>query len=59
MEKVLGICPKCGFVSINEKEKFCPSCGTDLISKCPNCGGQINHPLARFCPVCGVEYIKK
>jgi hypothetical protein len=59
MKKRLAICPKCGFVSTDGKEKFCPNCGTKLITKCPNCGALIHHPLARFCPVCGDEYAKK
>jgi ribosomal protein L37E len=59
VQKILAICKKCGFVSINGKEKFCPNCGLKLINECPNCGALIHHPLAKYCPVCGVEYMKK
>jgi predicted amidophosphoribosyltransferase len=56
MKEILAICAKCGFVSVVEKEKFCPNCGSKLLRECPNCGAHIKYPMAQYCPVCGMMY---
>jgi hypothetical protein len=56
MKQKMAICPKCGFASVLEKEKYCPNCSMKLIKKCPNCDAPIDHPLAQYCPVCGAKY---
>jgi predicted amidophosphoribosyltransferase len=56
MGEIMAICTECGFVSITEKEKFCPNCGKKLITECPQCGETIDHPMAQYCPICGGMY---
>lgn len=51
------ICRSCSFFAgKNEETKFCPDCGSELISACPNCKGIIDNPYANFCKLCGAEY---
>jgi ribosomal protein L37E len=52
----ISICLKCGYVSVRQKEKYCPACGAGLIQKCRHCGEPIEHPMAHYCSVCGEKY---
>lgn len=51
------ICKRCDFFAgIEENARFCPNCGSELISECPSCNGSIDNPYAKFCKLCGAEY---
>ncbi len=43
-------CTNCGVV-LAAGTKFCPECGTKVISVCPKCGRPVNG--SKFCPECG------
>lgn len=43
-------CTNCGAV-LNAGTKFCPQCGTKVITVCPKCGMPTDG--AKFCPECG------
>jgi len=46
-------CPGCGALN-DAGRKFCPDCGTKLVTGCPSCGAT-NAPTARFCGDCGTR----
>ncbi len=48
-QKILK-CTNCGTV-LNAGAKFCPECGTKVITACPKCGTLTNG--TKFCPECG------
>jgi len=51
------LCPVCSFFcNINEQDKFCSFCGSQLIEACPECGEAIANPYAKFCKYCGKNY---
>ena len=55
--KFYKICTQCNyFCREEEKDKFCPFCGSKLIEKCSKCGEQINNPYAEYCKNCGGKY---
>ncbi len=57
--KYYKICRKCNYFSREEeKDNFCPFCGTELIAVCPNCGEKIDNPYAEYCKYCGEKYRK-
>lgn len=44
-------CSNCG-VALGANAKFCPECGTRVVTACPKCGAKL--PAAgKFCPECG------
>jgi predicted RNA-binding Zn-ribbon protein involved in translation (DUF1610 family) len=48
------ICTQCDyFCREEEKNSFCPNCGTKLISACRNCGNKIDNPYEIYCKKCG------
>lgn len=49
-------CPKCGS-KIPAGSKFCPECGTKIITECPKCGAKVS-PKQKFCPECGEKLYK-
>lgn len=49
-------CPKCG-AKISADSRFCPECGTKIISECPKCGAKVS-PKQKFCPECGEKLYK-
>lgn len=50
-------CPVCNTL-IDAKSKFCPECGTKIITNCPNCGTKLD-PKQKFCPECGTKIYGK
>lgn len=44
-------CTKCG-TALSATAKFCPECGTPVVSVCPKCGKKVT-PGSKFCPECG------
>lgn len=50
----LNDCPVCG-VSVDNDDKFCDNCGTEIQRECFVCGGQA--PGQEFCPICGTKLI--
>jgi len=58
-KEAISICAKCGYLTVRQKEKYCPSCGAALIQKCHRCGEPIEHPMAQYCAVCGEKYALK
>ncbi len=48
------ICTKCDyFCREEENNKYCPYCGTNLISVCRKCGNKIDNPYEVYCKKCG------
>ena len=45
------VCPNCG-KKLPYGSKFCPECGTKIVTVCPKCGRNVE-PGTRFCPECG------
>ena len=46
-------CPNCGS-AVKDDAKFCPECGTKLLTACPECGAKVK-PGAKFCGECGAS----
>jgi anaerobic ribonucleoside-triphosphate reductase len=59
MKKILGICPRCAFITTSKNVRFCPNCGLHLMDRCPACGALLSYPIARYCPECGICYDRK
>jgi class 3 adenylate cyclase len=51
MRSTVASCPSCG-TEIDPEARFCPSCGTALVSNCPSCGSEVRVG-AQFCAACG------
>ena len=49
-------CPKCNRPYVWNDEKFCSSCGTELVptDKCPGCGTELS-PYWKYCTKCGLK----
>jgi len=58
-KETISICLQCGYLSVRQKEKYCPGCGAVLVQKCQRCGEPIEHPMAQYCAVCGEKYALK
>ena len=48
-------CVNCG-AEVDEKQKFCPECGTKIGEFCKNCGARLSKNQ-KFCPECGASQI--
>lgn len=49
------VCPSCK-KNLPAGTKFCPECGTKMVTQCPNCSKKVT-PGVKFCPECGHKLI--
>jgi RNA polymerase subunit RPABC4/transcription elongation factor Spt4 len=47
-------CPKCSYI-VEERFKYCPSCGFECVTECESCGERIREGRTpvKHCPYCG------
>lgn len=51
-----SICPQCNF-SVPNNGKFCPECGTKLLTECSECGEELKAEW-KCCPSCGSDIVQ-
>ena len=55
--KFYKICPECNFFCrMEEEDRFCSYCGSELLKSCAACGKPIDNPYATCCKYCGSKY---